>query len=267
MEEQLAFSDWINTNLGEDLHLTHILPLADSGLSLYDAVKDGILLCKIVNHSCSDNVDKRVINIVLGLLWQIIRVSLEQCPGLANLLEGGEQLESLMKMSPEAILLRWVNYQLERAGVPNRINNFTSDIKNSEAYTHLLHQIASPDSGVNKEALMESDLTSRAELMLQQADKLGCRSFISAGDVTEGVYKLNLAFVANLFNNHPSLDKPDIDWEGLENLEETREEKSEREIAEKIIIRLQNKIVCSLQKLDELPGSLPIRQLDVLRPG
>ena len=112
MEEQLAFSDWINTNLGEDLHLTHILPLADSGLSLYDAVKDGILLCKIVNHSCSDNVDKRVINIVLGLLWQIIRVglfnqiSLEQCPGLANLLEGEEQIESLIKMSPEAILLR-----------------------------------------------------------------------------------------------------------------------------------------------------------------
>ena len=71
---------------------------------------------------------------MLGLRWQIIRVglfnqiSLEQCPGLANLLEGGEQLESLMKMSPEAILLRWVNYQLERAGVPNRINNFTSDI-------------------------------------------------------------------------------------------------------------------------------------------
>ena len=140
--------------------------------------------------------------------------------------ECGEQLESLMKMSPEAILLRWVNYQLERAGVPNRINNFTSDIKNSEAYTHLLHQIASPDSGVNKEALMEDDLTARAELMLQQADKLGCRSFITAQDVTEGVYKLNLAFVANLFNNHPSLDKPDIDWEGLENLEETREEKS-----------------------------------------
>ena len=62
VEEQLAFSNWINTNLGEDLHLTHILPLADSGLSLYDAVKDGILLCKIINHSCPDTVDERVIN-------------------------------------------------------------------------------------------------------------------------------------------------------------------------------------------------------------
>ena len=62
VEEQLAFSDWINTNLGSDLDLTHILPLADSGLSLYDAVKDGILLCKIVNHSCPDTVDERVID-------------------------------------------------------------------------------------------------------------------------------------------------------------------------------------------------------------
>ena len=169
---------------------------------------------------------------MLGLLWQIIRIglfnqiSLEQCPGLANLLEGGEQLETLMKMSPEAILLRWVNHQLERAGVQKRINNFTSDIEDSEAYTYLLHQIASPDSGVNRDALMEDDLVTRAEVMLQQADKLGCRTFISPQDVTEGVYKLNLAFVANLFNNHPSLDKPVINWEGMENLEETREEKS-----------------------------------------
>ena len=62
VEEQLAFSDWINTNLGSDQDLTHILPLADSGLSLYDAVKDGILLCKIVNHSCPDTVDERVID-------------------------------------------------------------------------------------------------------------------------------------------------------------------------------------------------------------
>jgi len=273
MEEELAFSDWINTNLGQDPTLAHILPIQDH--HLYEAVKDGILLCKVVNHSCPDTVDERVINmrpnsvytqhenltlaltsaqsigcnlvnidandlikgtphLVLGLLWQIIRIglfnqiSLEQCPGLANLLEGGEQLESLMKMSPEAILLRWVNHQLERAGVPTRIQNFTSDIKDSEAYTHLLHQIAGPDAGVSKEPLMATDLLERAELMLQQADRLGCRTFISPSDVTEGVYKLNLAFVANLFNNHPSLDKPDIDWHDIENLEETREEKTYR---------------------------------------
>ena len=40
-----------------------------------------------------------------------------------------------------------------------------------QVYTYLLHQIAPPDSGVTKEALMESDLSERAEVMLQQADK------------------------------------------------------------------------------------------------
>ena len=42
-------------------------------------------------------------------------------------------------------------------------------------------------------------------MMLQQADKLGCRSFVTPEDVVNGIYKLNLAFVANLFNNHPAL--------------------------------------------------------------
>jgi hypothetical protein len=51
----------------------------------------------------------------------------------------------------------------------------------------------------------EHDLLRRAEVMLQQADKLGCRSFLTPEDVVNGVYKLNLAFVANLFNNHPAL--------------------------------------------------------------
>lgn len=59
---------------------------------------------------------------VLGLLWQIIRIglfnqiTLEHCPGLTTLLGEDEKIDDLMKLSPEAILLRWVNYHLERAG-------------------------------------------------------------------------------------------------------------------------------------------------------
>jgi plastin-3 len=162
------------------------------------------------------------------------RITLEQCPGLAILLDGDEKIEDLMKLSPEAILLRWVNHQLEQAGAPKRINNFTSDISDSEAYTHLLYQIAPLELGVTKEALMESDHLSSAEIMLQQADKLGCRSFISPKDVVEGIYKLNLAFVANLFNNHPGLDSSNIDLEDYANVEESREEKSK--LMKKVLI-------------------------------
>lgn len=45
--------------------------------------------------------------------------------------------------------------------------------------------------------------------MLQEADKLGCRQFVTPADVVSGNPKLNLAFVANLFNTYPCLHKPD----------------------------------------------------------
>lgn len=43
LEEQLAFSDWINTNLAHDKDLKHLLPIDAEGKTLYDKVKDGIL--------------------------------------------------------------------------------------------------------------------------------------------------------------------------------------------------------------------------------
>lgn len=94
--------------------------------------------------------------------------------------------------------------------------------------------------------------------MLQQAAKLNCRAFVTPQDVVNGVYKLNLAFVANLFNNHPGLERP-AEIDGLEAIEETREEKSE-------YISLSTKqnfyvISCSLSQLDELDGSQTVRQL------
>lgn len=44
LEEQLAFSDWINTNLSYDPDLKHLLTIDPEGKTLYDKVKDGILL-------------------------------------------------------------------------------------------------------------------------------------------------------------------------------------------------------------------------------
>ena len=60
---------------------------------------------------------------------------------------------------------------------------------------------------------------------MQQADKLGCRCFVSATDVVKGNEKLNLAFVANLFNHYPGLEPRDDVMETVR--DETREEKSE----------------------------------------
>lgn len=58
--------------------------------------------------------------------------------------------------------------------------------------------------------MKEHDLHRRAELMLQQAARLDCRQFVSPHDVLSGNSKLNLAFVANLFNMHPALERAQI---------------------------------------------------------
>lgn len=55
----------------------------------------------------------------------------------------------------------------------------------------------------------------RAEAMLDEAEKIDCREFVAPNDVVQGNYKLNLAFVANLFNKYPGLPEPEADEIGV----------------------------------------------------
>ena len=41
--------------------------------------------------------------------------------------------------------------------------------------------------------------------MLRAADRMNCREFVTPTDIVKGNSKLNMAFVANLFNTHPAL--------------------------------------------------------------
>lgn len=77
-------------------------------------------------------------------------------------------------------------------------------MKDGENYTVLLAQIA-PEH-CTRGPLQTRDLLQRAEQVLQNADTLGCRKFLTPTSLVAGNPKLNLAFVANLFNTHPALD-------------------------------------------------------------
>ncbi len=58
------------------------------------------------------------------------------------LLRDDETKEDLLKLTKEELLLRWVNYHLAKSTYSGReIRNFSNDIKDSIAYTHLLKQI------------------------------------------------------------------------------------------------------------------------------
>jgi len=239
-------------------------------MSLFTAVHDGLVLCKLINDAVPETIDERVLNkknlntyriienqtlcinsakaigcnvvnighqdlmdgqghthLVLGLIWQIVKIglfskiNLVNHPELYRLLEPGETIEDLLKLPIDQILLRWFNYHLKNAGSNKRVKNFTSDIKDSEAYTILLAQIA--PQHCDRKGLQESDLMKRAGIVLDNSDKLGCRKFVTAKDICKGNQKLNLAFVANLFNTWPALEP--VEFKAIE---ETREEKTYR---------------------------------------
>lgn len=44
-----------------------------------------------------------------------------------------QELADLLKLTAEKILLRWMNYHLKKAGSTRVVNNFSGDIKDSEA--------------------------------------------------------------------------------------------------------------------------------------
>jgi len=55
--------------------------------------------------------------------------------------------------------------------------------------------------------MSESDLMDRAELMLQEANKIECRKFVGPKEIVKGNQRLNLAFVATIFNTRPGLEE------------------------------------------------------------
>ncbi|KAG7239751.1 hypothetical protein INR49_028420 [Caranx melampygus] len=239
-QERFAFANYINSSLEKDPECKHVLPINPSTEALFKAVADGIILCKLINLSVPDTIDERTINTkkltafttqenlnlalnsASAIGCQVVNIGAQDlkeesptwCSGssIAALLEEGESLEELMKLTPEELLLRWANFHLKKVGMS--ISNFSGDIKDSKAYFHLLEQIA-PDGSkedvpridIDMTGLYEKDPMKRAECMLKQADRLGCRQFVTPVDVVSGNAKLNMAFVNQRGENLQELDE------------------------------------------------------------
>jgi hypothetical protein len=151
--------------------------------------------CNTVNQDPTFIMDMNP-TMCLGLVWQIIRagilikINLNDNPYLMNLAYEGETKEDLLKLSQEELLLRWVNYHLERNEnyTGNPIRNFSSDIKDSVAYQYLMEEIQpkNPNLGLKADP-SRADLLDRAEDTLQMADKLDCRVFIEPINIVKSL--------------------------------------------------------------------------------
>ncbi|KAF8409661.1 hypothetical protein HHK36_005739 [Tetracentron sinense] len=164
--------------------------------------------CTVVNIGTQDLVEARP-HLVLGLISQIIKIqlladlNLKKTPQLVELVDDSKDVEELMGLAPEKVLLRWMNFHLKKAGYKKPITNFSSDVKDGEAYAFLLNVLA-PEH-CSPSTLDTKDPTERAKLILEHAERMNCKRYLTPKDIIEGSPNLNLAFVAQVFHQRNGL--------------------------------------------------------------
>mmetsp|Transcript_34114 Transcript_34114/g.59514 ORF Transcript_34114/g.59514 Transcript_34114/m.59514 type:complete len:627 (-) Transcript_34114:103-1983(-) len=220
-------------------------------------------------------------HLVLGLIWQIVKIqilrniNLKHSPELVKLLEEGEELAELLKLPAEQLLMRWFNYHLKQAGSSRKVTNFSADVKDSECYTLLLNQI--DPSRCSLAALQETDLNRRAEIVIQNAQVLGVETVTQARDILSGNSRLNILLLAAIFNTNPGLTVTEgelVDLTSLleDDVEGTREERAFRmwinslTIEDLYINNLYEDVrdgLCFLKVIDKLePGRVDQRRVE-----
>ncbi|OMO74595.1 hypothetical protein COLO4_26570 [Corchorus olitorius] len=311
--EKASYVAHINNYLAQDGFLSKYLPIDPSSNDLFEIVKDGVLLCKLINVAVPGTIDERAINtkrilnpwernenhtlclnsakaigctvvnigtqdfiegrrhLVLGMISQIIKIqlladlNLKKTPQLVELVDDSKDVEELMSLPPEKILLRWMNFQLKKSSYKKIVTNFSSDVKDAEAYAHLLNVLAPEHS--NASTLTVKDPLQRAKLVLEHADKMGCKRYLTAKDIVEGSPNLNLAFVAHIFQHRNGLSTQTKQISFLETLPDDAQVSREERVFRFWINSLGNSTYIDNVFEDLRNGWILLETLDKVSPG
>jgi plastin-1 len=155
---------------------------------------------------------------------------------------------------------------LTNAGHPDKITNFTNDLKDSTKYLVLLNQL---NKQCDLSTMKEENLNKRAESVLANAKKLNVESYIKSSDICEGNQKLNVLFTAAIFNECHGLDPlTEEEYEAAKLLEDddegSREERSFRFWMNSL--NIQDVYFNNLYE-DCKDGNLLLKVIDKVKPG
>lgn len=191
-------------------------------------------LIRIIGIDAQSFLDKTP-NLMLAVIWQIVRllatqaINLKDCNEIFRLLKDGEELADLMKLPPEEILKRWVNYHLAKAGEAP-VGNLGKDLADSTKLMIVLNQL--DPANCSKDGIDEADLVKRAGIMIDNSKKMGCDDVVGPKDVVKGNPKVNILLVAEMFNTKHGLDELEekLDLAGIidDDIEGSKEERAFR---------------------------------------
>jgi len=120
------------------------------------------------------------------------------------------------QLSNEQLLLRWFNFHLKHND-QKPISNFSKDICDSEAYFSLFERLNMIKDG-NDEVISlinegrsypTSEKEKRAECILKISQLMDCKRFINVNRIVNGHARLNLSFVATIFNKYSNVNLTD----------------------------------------------------------
>lgn len=168
--------------------------------------------CKVVSID-DELIMKRSENIILGLLWQIIRIilfkdiNLKRIPELFRLLDEDkeEEISDLLALPVEDLLIRWLNYHLKKAGSDRKVDKIGKQLSDSIVYATVIHQLDKDCIDLD-EVKNETDEKKRARLVLDGVTKLGINPLIGPNDIVTGNTRLNTVFTADIFNHRHGLE-------------------------------------------------------------
>jgi hypothetical protein len=135
-------------------------------------------------------------------------------------LPGEEQvpllLSSLLQMPLDELMLRWVGLQLKKAQYPRKIQNFGSDLSDSEAYSALLHALTMEGEGETLEdKLTSADPFARSEEIIDRLTNgmtPPSPQILQPNDICDGVADKNLAQICFLFIHFPCMHPQQCQW-------------------------------------------------------